>query len=171
METVSGILETREAAEQLVLQIQSLGVANDRIALLMPDMSKSQVDHDVPVSDTESPGEGKALGGAVGGAIGAAGGVSLGAAAVSLLVPGVGPILAGGILGAAILGIGGAATGMAVGEALDKGLVEGLPHDELDLYKQALKRGKSVVVAFVEDEQTAESVRAAFESAGAESKD
>lgn len=170
METISGIFDTRVAAEQVVRQIQSLGVSNDRIALLTPDMSKNQVEHDVPVSDTEAPGEGKALGGAVGGAIGAAGGVSLGAAAVSLLVPGVGPILAGGILGAAILGIGGAATGMAVGEALDKGLVDGVPHDELNLYKDALKKGRSVVIAFVSDEGSVERVRDAFEKAGAESK-
>ena len=167
METISGIFETRAGAEQVVRQVQSLGIPNDRIALLTPDMSMNQVEHDVPISDTEAPGEGKALGGVVGGAIGAAGGVSLGAAAVSLMVPGVGPILAAGILGAAVLGIGGAATGMAVGEALDKGLVDGIPRDELNLYKQSLKEGHSVVIAFVEDEGSVERIRDAFEKAGA----
>jgi len=134
-------------------------------------MSKKQVEKDLPTADTEAPGEGKALGAVVGGAMGLAGGASLGMATASLIIPGVGPIIAGGILGAAILGVGGTATGMAVGEALDEALMDGLPHDELYVYEQALRRGRSVVIAFADDEETAESVRDAFENARAESID
>jgi hypothetical protein len=103
--------------------------------------------------------------------MGVAGGASLGMATASLIIPGVGPDIAGGILGAAILGVGGTATGMAVGEALDEALMDGLPHDELYVYEHALRRGRSVVIAFADDEETAESVREAFENARAESID
>ena len=168
---VAGIFDSRAAVERAIQQIHSLGIPNDRIALLMPDMSKKQVEQEVPTDDTEAPGEGKALGGVVGGAMGVAGGASLGMATASLIVPGVGPVIAGGILGAAILGVGGTATGMAVGEALDEALMDGLPHDELYVYEQALRRGRSVVIAFADDEETAESVRDAFENAPAESID
>lgn len=171
METVAGIFDSRAAAERVVQQIHSLGIPNDRIALLTPDMSKKQVEQDVPTADTEAPGEGKALGGVVGGAMGVAGGASLGMATASLIIPGVGPVIAAGILGAAILGVGGTATGMAVGEALDEALMDGLPRDELYVYEQALRRGRSVVIAFADDEETAESVRDAFENARAESID
>src|SRR6266498_5397782 len=135
METVAGIFDSREAAEHVVEQIHSLGMPDDRIALLTPDMSKNQVEREVPTTDTEATGEGRAMGGAVGGAMGVAGGASLGMATASLLVPGVGPVIAGGLLGAAVLGAGGTVTGMAVGKALDKELVAGLPHDELYLYE------------------------------------
>jgi hypothetical protein len=103
--------------------------------------------------------------------MGIAGGASLGAAAASLLVPGVGPVIAGGILGAAILGAGGTAAGVAAGGALEKELVTGLPHDELYLYEDALRKGRAVVIAFLEEEGAIYAVRSALAGAGAESID
>jgi len=171
METVAGIFKSRAAAEDAVREISSLGIPNDRIALLTPGMSDKKVEQSVPIDDTEQPGMGAAMGGTVGGAIGIAGGASLGAAAASLLVPGVGPVIAGGILGAAILGAGGTATGIAAGQALEKELEAGLPHDEIYLYEDALRQGRSVVVAFVDNEGAIYSVRAALAGAGAEGID
>ena len=171
METVAGVFRTREDAEKAVQQLHSLGIPNDRIALLTPGMSEERVEESVPTSDTEQPGMGTAMGGAVGGAMGVAGGATLGAAAASLLVPGVGPVIAGTILGAAILGAGGTATGMAVGGALEEGLVKGLPHDELYLYEDAVQHGRSVVIAFVEADETEDAARDALTRAGAESID
>lgn len=159
METVAGIFQLRAEAEKVVQQLHSLGIPNDRIALLTPEMDQDEVEKSVPISDTEQPGMGKAMGGTVGGAIGAAGGATLGAAAASLLVPGVGPVIAGTILGAAILGAGGAVTGAAAGEALEEELASGLPHDELYLYEDALRRGRSVVIAFAETDEAAEAAR------------
>jgi hypothetical protein len=134
-------------------------------------MDQQHIEQKVPTSDTEQPGMGKAMGGTVGGALGIAGGSSLGAAAASLLVPGVGPVIAGGILGAAILGAGGAVTGMAAGEALEEGRASELPHDELYLYEDALRKGRSVVITFVDDDDMAEKARKTFARAGAESID
>lgn len=171
METVAGVFRTRDEAVKAVQQLHSLGIPNDRIALLTPGMSDEKVDESVPTSDTEQPGMGSAMGGAVGGAMGAAGGATLGAAAASLLVPGVGPVIAGTILGAALLGVGGAVTGMAAGEALEEGLVKGLPRDELYLYEDALQHGRSVVIGFVETDETEEAAREALARSGAESID
>ncbi|HEV7797946.1 MAG TPA: hypothetical protein VGO73_07315 [Pyrinomonadaceae bacterium] len=171
METVAGIFQLRAQAEEAVRQLHSLGIPNDRIALLTPGMSEEQIEDAVPVDDTEQPGMGQAMGGTVGGAMGIAGGASLGAAAASLLVPGVGPVIAGGILGAAILGAGGTAAGIAAGGALEKELESGLPHDELYLYEDALRKGKSVVIAFVDDDAAIYAVQSALVSAGAESID
>lgn len=171
METVAGIFASRGAAEEAVRQINALGTPNDRIALLTPGMSDQRVEHAVPTDDTEQPGMGAAMGGTVGGAMGVAGGASLGAAAASLLVPGVGPVIAGGILGAAILGAGGTVTGIAAGQALEKELEGGLPHDEIYLYEDALRQGRSVVVAFVEDEGAIYSIRNILAAEGAEGID
>jgi hypothetical protein len=171
METVAGIFQSREQAEEAIKQIHYIGIRNDRIALLTPETTIQAAERAVPTSDTEQPGMGKAMGGTVGGAMGVAGGASLGAAAASLLVPGVGPVIAGAILGAAILGAGGTVAGMAAGEALEEGLVSGLPHDELYLYEDAVRKGCSVVIAFVEHDEMLENTRAALKNAGAESID
>ena len=171
METVAGIFSSRAAAEEAVGELDSIGIPNDRIALLTPGMTDKRVDDAVPTADSEQPGMGSAMGGAVGGAMGVAGGASLGAAVASMLVPGVGPVIAGGILGAALLGAGGTVTGMAAGQALEKELESGLPHDELYLYEDALRKGRSVVVAFVDNEGAIYSTRGALVGAGAESID
>jgi hypothetical protein len=171
METVAGIFRSRADAEKSVQQLHSSGIPNDRIALLTQNMDNDQIEDEVLVSDTEQPGMGKAMGGAVGGAMGAAGGATLGAAAASLLVPGVGPVIAGTILGAAILGAGGAVTGVAAGEALEESLVQGLPRDEVYVYEDALEKGRSVVIAFAETEETEEAARNVMAGAGAETTD
>ncbi len=171
MVTVAGIFQTHEQAEKAIQQIHAIGVPNDRIALLTPNTTTQAAERAVPTADSEQPGMGKAMGGTVGGAIGVAGGASLGAAAAGILIPGVGPVIAGAILGAAILGAGGTVAGMAAGAALEEGLVTGLPHDELYLYEDAVRKGRSVVIAFVENDELEERARAAIANAGAESID
>jgi len=121
-----------------------MGVNREQINLLTPDSSDQKI-ASVPVSDSEQPGMGPAVGTVVGGALGTAGGFGAGAAIASLLVPGVGPILAGGLLGASLLGLGGAATGAAAGEMIED-RVSGLPHDELFVYEDALRQGRTVVM-------------------------
>jgi hypothetical protein len=171
METVSGVFQSRTQAEEAVRELHTLGVPNDRIALLTPGMSDARVEKAVPTADSEQPGMGQAMGGTVGGAMGIAGGATLGAAAASLLVPGVGPVIAGGILGAALLGAGGTAAGIAAGGALEKELEAGLPHDELYLYEHALREGNSVVIAFVETDGAIYGAQRAMTEAGAMSID
>ncbi len=171
METVAGIFASRADAERAVQQLQTTGIANDRIAFLAPDTRDKESETDVPISDTEQPGMGKAMGGAVGGALGTASGLGLGAGVASLLVPGVGPVLAAGIVGAAILGLGGATTGMAAGAALERSLADGVPHDELFLYEDALRNGRSVVIAFAENEEAQTQAQKVLGEAGAQSID
>jgi hypothetical protein len=114
---------------------------------------------------------GKAIGGWAGGALGVAGGMHIGAAAASLFVPGVGPVIAAGLIGAALLGAGGAATGMAAGGAMEDAIAEGLPQDELYVYEDALRQGRAVVIVVAEDDTQGESARNIMAQAGAESID
>lgn len=170
MSTVAGIFQSRAAAERAVENLHSAGIATDYINLLTPGTSNEEVEAAVPTTETEQPGMGSALGGTVGGAMGAAGGITIGATLASLFVPGVGPILAAGVLGAALLGAGGAAAGAAVGGALEES-VEGLPHDELYVYEDALRHGRSVVIVVIDDEAQADTARGILAQAGAESVD
>ena len=171
MESIVGIFNSLADAKRGAAMLRALGIAENRITVLAPHTSEAEVQAQIPATDTEQPGMGQAMGGTVGGALGVAGGATAGAAAASLLVPGVGPVLAFGIIGAALLGVGGAAAGALAGDAMEKSMADGLPHDEVYVYEDALRRGRSVVIAFADDEQIAENARAELARAGAESVD
>jgi hypothetical protein len=170
METVVGIFKTQAEAGRAAGYLKSAGIPEEHLIVLMPGASKGELEA-VPTTETEGPGVGAAIGGVVGGALGAAGGMSLGAAAATFFIPGVGPVIAIGLLAAALLGTGGAVGGAALGEALDEGLVEGLPKDDLFVYEDALRQGRSVVIAFISEGRQAEVVRKIIEQAGAEDID
>ena len=162
MQTVAGIFATRADAERAVAHLDTLGIPRDRITLLSPGTDTRRV----PTEEGERPGTGAAIGGVVGAATGAAVGFPLGAA-ITMMIPGIGPIIASGIIGALLFGAGGA----PIGATLEESLVAGLPRDELFLYEDALRRGRSVVIALVEDDDRARAARSALETAGAESID
>jgi hypothetical protein len=171
MRTVAGIFKSRAQAESAAEHLRSIGITDERISFIAPGASAEDLDAAVPTSDTEQPGMGKAIGGWAGGALGVAGGMHIGAAAASLFVPGVGPVIAAGLIGAALLGIGGAATGIAAGGAMEDAIAEGLPQDELYVYEDALRQGRAVVIVVAEDDAQGESARNIMAQAGAESID
>ena len=170
MSTVAGIFQSRAEMERAATNLRSAGIAEDRVNLLTPGTTTEEIEEAVPTTETEQPGMGGAIGGTVGGALGAAGGMTIGAAAASLLVPGVGPVLAAGVIGAALLGVGGAAAGAAAGDSFEDA-VEGLPHDELYVYEDALRQGRSVLIVVADDDAQAEAARGILSQAGAESVD
>ncbi|HMF54999.1 MAG TPA: hypothetical protein VK619_01450 [Pyrinomonadaceae bacterium] len=171
METVAGIFRSRAQAESAVQNLVSAGVSTEKINLLTPGTTPEEIESTVPTTETEQPGMGSAIGGTVGGAIGIAGGMQIGAAAASLFIPGVGPIFAAGLLGAALLGAGGAATGAVLGGEVENNLADGIPHDELYIYEDALRQGRTVIVVIAEDGTQADAARAIMAQAGAESLD
>ena len=168
MPTVAGVFRSREHAEHAVVDLRETGLRG--VNLLIPGGSTSQVEG-VRTTETEQPGMGKAVGGVLGGAVGMAAGMELGAAAATILIPGVGPVLAVGLATAAILGVGGVVGGAAAGAALEKDTTRGLPADELFVYKDALKQGRSVIFVEARDEDEAAKAHAVFAHAGAESID
>jgi hypothetical protein len=169
MESIAGVFRSYEEARSAFQGLRAIGVPEDRINLLASGSSDNEVDAEVLTTETEQPGMGKAMGGVVGAALGAAGGLELGVALATLLVPGVGPVLVAGALGAALFGAGGAAAGATAGGALE-GSVEGVPRDELFLYEDALRKGRTVVFASVDDDD-ADKARQVLDDSGAESID
>jgi len=170
MQTVVGIFTSRAVAEQAAEQLYRLGIARDQVHFLVPGASLDRPDQ-VPTSETEQPGMGTALGGAVGGVVGASSGMMT-ATVLSVLVPGIGTVTAIGLAALSLLGlVGGAVAGAVAGGALEEALANGLPKDELYVYKDALRRGRTVLVVLVEDADQATAARTALEQAGAESLD
>jgi hypothetical protein len=171
MNTVVGIFNSFADAKRATAMLRSLEIPENRITVLSPRATGSEVETNIRTSETEQPGMGTAVGGAVGGALGVAGGLEAGMAVATALIPGVGSVFALGLLGAALLGIGGATAGAAAGNALEEGIDGGLPRDELYLYEDALRRGRSVVIAMVDADGVAERARTELARAGAESID
>jgi hypothetical protein len=97
----------------------------------------------IVTDEGERSGVGAAIGGVVGGAAGAAGGMQVMAALAAGFIPGVGPVIAAGLLGAALAG----ATGAVAGTAMEHAMANGLPKDEWSVYEDALRRGKTVLIA------------------------
>lgn len=171
MRNAVGIFTTRAQAVKAIERLKSLGIPDDRINLLTPEAPEAAIES-VPTTEGEQPGLGKAFGAVVGGALGAATGMGLGAVVATMLVPGVGPVIATGVLGAALLGAGGAVVGGAVmGKALDEAMAEGLPKDELFVYEDALRKGRSVVLVLSDEDEHVDAARRVFEQAGAEGID
>jgi len=171
MQAVTGVFKSQNNAENAVNQLRSIGLAEKRIGIVRPGTRPERLEAGVPVTDTEDPGMGRAMGAAVGGAMGAAGGATAGLAVASLVVPGIGPLIAFGMVGAALLGIVGAAAGSAVGDAAEEELGEGIPHEDVYLYEDALRHGHSVVIAYAEEGDEADKAVAAIRAAGAEDLD
>src|SRR5438093_6575892 len=170
MKAVTGIFASFEQARQSAQELTGAGIPDDRINFLTPGASAANIDS-IPSTEGEQPGMGKAVGGVVGAATGTAAGVPLGMSLASVIVPGVGPAIAIGLAASALLGIGGAIGRAAVGGSLENALTEGLPKDEIFVYEDALKQGRTVLFVFADDDKQAAAAREIFASNGAESVD
>lgn len=166
MQAVTGVFRVRADAQRAVEALRSTGVPNDKITLLSPGDHPADVES-VPMDAAEQPGIGKAIGAVVG----AAGGLSGGSLLMAAVIPGVGPVTALGLLGAAVVGAAGATVGASVGQSLEISSRRGLPEDEIFVYEDALRKGRSVVIAMAEDSDQVASYQELLKSEGAETVD
>jgi hypothetical protein len=171
MQSVTGVFTSRDDADKAVNELRNLGIPENRIGIVAPGSDPERLETGVPVTDTESPGMGRAMGAAVGGAMGAASGATAGLAVASLAIPGIGPLIAFGMVGAALLGVVGAAAGSAVGDTVEEGLGEGIPHEDVYLYEDSLRHGRSIVIIYAEEGDQADRAAEILNEAGAEDLD
>jgi hypothetical protein len=170
MRAVTGVFASKADAERALAQIHSTGLSEDRITLLTPENQKIQqaaAPPEAPIIAAEQSGMGKAVGAVLGTAAGFSGGPLI----VAALLPGVGPITALGLLGGALLAAAGASIGAVAGGKVEDAMTEGLPEDELFVYEDALRKGRSVLIALADDEAAASRVRELLRVEGAETVD
>jgi len=134
--TVVGVFEHRNDAERAIEELHRAGFTDEQIGFIVRDGGE-HVTHDVSTTGTSAAGEG-----AVGGMLAGAGIGGLIAAAASLLVPGFGPVLAGGILATTL---GGAAIGAAAGGILGSLVGMGVPEEEARYYETEFNSGRLLV--------------------------
>ena len=166
MKTVTGVFGSRPDAEHALAELHAAGVSGENLSLLTPGSASKELQA-VPHDTGEQSGMGKAIGAIVGASAGMSGGPLVAAA----IIPGVGPITAIGLFAGAILAAAGAKVGAVAGGKLENSMTEDLPEDELFVYEDALRRGRSVVLARVPNETAVERLRELLETEGAEAVD
>jgi hypothetical protein len=133
--TVVGVFENRTDAESAVDALHSAGFRDEEVGIVA---HRTDTEGMAARPGTAEPDASGAIGGAVtGGALGAV----LGAAA-ALVIPGVGPVLAGGVLASAL---GGAAIGAAAGGILGALTDMGVPEEEARYYDTEFRSGRTLV--------------------------
>jgi hypothetical protein len=166
MKSVTGVFRSTSEAQHALAEMRTLGLPEDRVTLLTPQNAEANL-ASVPITTSEQPGMGKTIGALLGGAAGISGGPLI----IAALIPGVGPITALGLLGGAVLAAAGASIGAVAGGKLENAMTEGVPEDELFVYEDALRQGRSVLMALVPDEAEASRYRELLKAEGAESVD
>jgi len=127
--SIVGLFNTREAAEAAIVDLIGAGFDSSRIGILLPDSGQTR---EVVEDYGTRSGETAVAGGIVGGTAGA-----LMAATGALIIPGLGPFIAGGII-ATVLG--------AAGGALMGGLIGlGIPEEEATYYQEQVGLGRALV--------------------------
>ena len=133
---IVGVFQDRIAAEEAVDALYAAGFAHDRIGYAIrgaEDVAGGMITDATGTKDGKGAVAGALTGGMVGGVL---------AAAVSLLIPGVGPVVAGGILASFF---GGAIAGTAVGGILGAMTGLGISEDEARFYDKEFREGRAIV--------------------------
>lgn len=145
-QTITALFESHTAAYSAVQDLVDHGFERATIGVMAQDNSSSDGTVTTRVATPSGP-SGVAQGAGLGAALGGLGGLIVGATA--LTVPGVGPVLVGGLLAAALTGAGvGAVTGGVVGALTEVGV----PKEHVHYYSEGLRRGGVLVVVATTDE-------------------
>ena len=132
--TVVGLFNRKSAAEAAIRDLRNAGFAEDRIGVAVQErVTQGDLLEDLGGEPAEGAAKGAVSGGLVGGLLGLLG---------SMLIPGLGPVLAGGVLATTLAGAGiGAATGGLIGALI--GL--GVPEEDAAHFDRGLREGGTLV--------------------------
>jgi hypothetical protein len=135
--TVVGMFTNRPDAEAAIRELKTAGFGDDRIGVALQDQEEQREVRDLlEATGREAAGgaaKGAVSGSLVGGLIGLLG---------SLLIPGVGPIVVGGVLASTLTGAGiGAATGGIIGALV----ALGVPEADARHFDEGLRSGRTLV--------------------------
>lgn len=139
---ITGLFKDRESAERAYNYLQDRGYTKDEINLIMSDETRRR-HFDEKKGETEigtKAAEGAGKGSAIGGAIGAVAGV-IAALGTSLVIPGLGLVVAGPIAA----GLAGAGAGGLTGGLIGALIGWGIPEERARLYESKVKEGGIVM--------------------------
>lgn len=164
---VSGVFDELEDAEKAVESLERRGYPRDEITVLMSDELRRKYWGDqagnLEIEKGTKAAKGLGTGSAIGGIIGAVVG-AVAAAGTSLLIPGLGLVVAGPLAAA----LAGAGAGSATGGLLGALVGAGMPEYRARYYEEKLKQGGIVVGVEARTEKEAEEIEDELEDRGAE---
>ena len=143
--TVAATFDDRDDAERAINALKDAGFSRDQIGVALRDRTaQGKLVEDTGTKAAEGAVSGALGGGLLGGIIGFLVGVG------TLAIPGIGPVVAGGVLASALGGAGGtAAAGAGIG-AVAGGLVGflvglGIPEEEARYFESGFRAGRTLV--------------------------
>src|SRR2546430_3510245 len=142
--TVVGVFELRSEADAAIYELQRAGFRDEQIGFIVRNEDTGAATTVEDGNTTEAaPGAavGAVSGGIIGGVIGAA---------AALLIPGLGPAIAGGIL---VTVLGGAAIGAAAGGIVGALVGMGVPEEEARYYEGEFHSGRTLVTVRADGRQ------------------
>lgn len=160
---LTGMFADRASTESAYDSLHQRGYTKEDINLVMSDETRdkhfSKGETEIGTKAMEGAGTGSAIGGVVGAAVGV-----LAAIGTSLIIPGLGLIIAGplaaGLAGAGAGGVAGGLIGALVGS--------GMPEERARLYESGVKDGKIVMGVNPRNDEDAHYFRNEWNSKNAE---
>lgn len=134
--TVVGVFEDRALAERALDELHKAGFSDEQVGFAARD---EKIQEGVPAvaAPEATTATGAATGAFSGGVIG-----GLLSAAVTLLIPGFGPAIAGGIMAATLSGI---ALGAVAGGFLGAMIALGIPEEDAHYYQKEFEAGRIII--------------------------
>ena len=150
---VTGLFRDRESAERAYNSVTTRGYSNDDVNLLMSeDTRKKHFTDDGRETELGNKAlEGGATGAAIGGTVGATL-AAIAAIGTTLVLPGIGLLVAGPIAA----GLAGAGAGGATGGLIGALVGAGIPEERVKHYEQGLKEGGIVMGVTPRSDEDAE---------------
>ena len=162
---VSGIFKDSDEAESAYRETRDHGYGQDEITVLMSEQARDEYfpSENVVVEKEHKALKGTGAGGAIGAAVGAIAG-AVAAVGTTILVPGLGLVVAGP-LAAALAGAGaGGVTGGLIGGLVGAGMSE----ERARIYKTAIEEGGIVMTVTPRSVEDAEWIEESWKDCGAE---
>lgn len=161
---LTGMFSDRESTERAYKTLHERGYSKDDINLVMSDEARKKhfsegAETEIGTKAAEGAGKGSAIGGTVGAVVGV-----IAALGTSLVVPGLGLVIAGpiaaGLAGAGAGGITGGVIGALVGS--------GIPEERAKLYESGIKKGNIVMGVNLHNDEDADYLEQDWKSNRAE---
>lgn len=152
---VTSVFNDRESAEQAYKALEARGYGKDDINVIMSDDTRKKyfmeekAETDLGNKALEGAGAGSLIGGTLGAIVGA-----VAAIGTSLLIPGLGVIIAGPLAA----GLAGAGAGGAAGGLLGALIGSGIPEEHAKKYEKAIKDGSIVMTVRPRTDEDAEHI-------------
>ena len=161
---VTGEFNNKESADRAYESMLNRGYTRDKIHLVMSEATRSThyADSNVKVETDSQTMAGTGTGAAIGGTVGAVA-AAIAAVGTSLILPGLGLIVAGP-LAAALAGAGaGGVTGGVIGALIGSGI----PEEKAIIYEKGLREGNIMIGVHARNAEEAREIEAELRMNGA----